>query len=323
MKPLKITTLILIMLVLVPALTYCHHDSVPIHNYRKEMQDFVIDISQYSKMIKQDFIIIPQNGLGLLQRDGQPDREYLEAIDGFGQEPYMYGNNEDNELRSADEITDIRQGLNVLLNANKKVLLTDYTDQNSAIKSEMEQPTVERSIHFFGYRSLADIPSGVQRQYISFNQTAVESLADATNFLYLVNPENYPEVEDLISAISKTNYDLLIVDAFDNNGAPLTKQMVAQLKQKQSGKSRLVIAYMSIGEAEDYRYYFSEDNKKPAWLDEENPDWAGNYRVKYWQKDWQNIIYGSSDSYLDKIIELGFDGVYLDTVDTYVYYQER
>ncbi len=315
MKPLKITMLILVLIIFFSVLAYCHHDSELARDYRQDMQKFVIDISQYSKAIKQDFIIIPQNGLGLLQRDGHLDRAYLEAIDGFGQEPYMYGNNQDNELRSADEITDIRQGLNVLLNANKKVLLTDYTDQNDAIKNEMKQPTIKQAIHFFGYRRLAAIPSGVQQQYIRFNQAAVKSLADTTNFLYLVNPENYPDVKDLISAISRTNYDLLIVDAFDNNGVLLTKQMVAQLKQKQSGKRRLVIAYMSIGEAEDYRYYFLQDNKKPTWLDVENPQWLGNYRVKYWQKDWQNIIYGSSDSYLDQIIDQGFDGVYLDTID--------
>lgn len=33
-------------------------------------------------------------------------------------------------------------------------------------------------------------------------------------------------------------------------------------------------------------------------------------------------IFGSEDSYLDKIIDQGFDGVYLDIIDAYEYYQE-
>ncbi len=323
MKPKKIALIIFILIALFSLSTYCHHDNGISRDYRQAMQDFVIAISQYSKAIKPEFLIIPQNGLGLLQNEGQPNKAYLAAIDGFGQEPYMYGNAEENELRPADEITDIRQALSVLLNADKKLLLTDYTDQKIAIKGEIEQPTIEQAIHFFGHLSLSSIPTGIQKQYIDFNNAAVKSLADATNFLYLINPEEYPEIEDLIADVSKTDYDLIIIDAFDNDGELLTKKMVTQLKQKQSGKSRLVIAYMSIGEAEDYRYYFPKDNKKPTWLDVENPRWLGNFRVKYWQRDWQNIIYGSSDSYLDKIVELGFDGVYLDTIDTYVYYEEQ
>ncbi len=316
MKLKKVALIIIILIALLSLSTYCHHDNGITHNYRQDMQDFVIAISQYSKSLKPDFIIIPQNGLGLLQSEGQPNKAYLEAIDGFGQEPYMYGNDEENELRPADEITDIRQELSVLLEADKKLLLTDYTDQNSAIKAETEQPTIKQAIHFFGHLNLSSIPTGVQSQYVAFNNGAVKSLADATNFLYLINPEEYPEIENLIADVGKTDYDLIIVDAFDNDGEPLTKEMVAQLKQKQSGAKRLVIAYMSIGEAEDYRYYFPQDDEESAWLDEENPEWEGNYRVKYWEKDWQNIIYGSSDSYLDQIIDQGFDGVYLDTIDS-------
>ena len=28
----------------------------------------------------------------------------------------------------------------------------------------------------------------------------------------------------------------------------------------------------------------------PSWLEDENPDWEGNYRVKYWEAEWQKII---------------------------------
>jgi cysteinyl-tRNA synthetase len=86
-----------------------------------------------------------------------------------------------------------------------------------------------------------------------------------------------------------------------------------------------VFCYLSIGEAEDYRYYWQPDwnNNKPDWLGAENPDWAGNYKVKYWHKSWQDIIYGNNHSYLQKILDAGFNGVYLDIIDAFEYFEEK
>lgn len=42
--------------------------------------------------------------------------------------------------------------------------------------------------------------------------------------------------------------------------------------------------------------------------------------MKYWEPDWQSIIYGFPTSYVDKVIESGFDGVYLDIIDAYEYW---
>lgn len=96
-----------------------------------------------------------------------------------------------------------------------------------------------------------------------------------------------------------------------------------QLKLKNNGGKRLIISYMSIGEAEDYRYYWSDTWKvgNPYWIEAENPDWEGNYKVKYWESEWQNIIYGNNDSYLKKIIDSNFDGAYLDIIDAFEYFE--
>lgn len=80
---------------------------------------------------------------------------------------------------------------------------------------------------------------------------------------------------------------------------------------------------MSIGEAEDYRYYWDESWTvgSPSWLKEENPEWEGNYKVEYWDTNWQAIILGSENAYLDKIIDAGFDGVYLDIIEAFEYFE--
>lgn len=120
----------------------------------------------------------------------------------------------------------------------------------------------------------------------------------------------------------QTDYDLIILDLFVGQ-APLTADEVASLRVKKNGGRRLLIAYMSIGEAEDYRYYWqiSWAMTAPKWLGAENPNWAGNYKVRYWDLEWQAIIFGQKDAYLDRILDAGFDGVYLDIIDAFEYFE--
>ena len=121
--------------------------------------------------------------------------------------------------------------------------------------------------------------------------------------------------------IGKTAFDLVVVSIAAAGNSPET---IPALKHSEGG-DKLILAYMSIGEAEDYRWYWQSDWAKnpPDWLDDPNPVWAGDYKVRYWMPEWQEIIYGTPESYLDQIIALGFDGVYLDIVDGYQFYEER
>jgi cysteinyl-tRNA synthetase, unknown class len=99
---------------------------------------------------------------------------------------------------------------------------------------------------------------------------------------------------------------------------------IEQLKTKQNGGQRLVVCYLSIGEAEDYRYYWQEawSSSHPDWLELENPNWEGNYKVQYWAQGWQEIIFGNDSSYLKRIVAAEFDGVYLDIVDAFEYFED-
>ena len=57
----------------------------------------------------------------------------------------------------------------------------------------------------------------------------------------------------------------------------------------------------------------------PAWLDIENRDWPGNYKVHCWDLGWQAIIF----DYTDRLMDAGFDGAYLDIIDAYEYHADR
>jgi cysteinyl-tRNA synthetase len=121
--------------------------------------------------------------------------------------------------------------------------------------------------------------------------------------------------------IGETSFDLVVVSISATGGS---REVIENLKQSPGGK-KIVLCYMSIGQAERYRFYWQQGwfEDPPSWLDERDPNWSGDYWVRYWLPEWQAIIYGSPDSYLDRILDLGFDGVYLDRVDTYYYYEER
>jgi cysteinyl-tRNA synthetase, unknown class len=122
-------------------------------------------------------------------------------------------------------------------------------------------------------------------------------------------------------------FDLLVID-YSHDGSQervITPEEMARLKTKPDGSRRLVISYVSIGEAEDYRFYWDEawKGRQPKWLLEENKEWKGNYPVCFWEPGWQSVVCGSPGAYLDRIQALGFDGVYLDKCDVYEDLKEK
>lgn len=72
------------------------------------------------------------------------------------------------------------------------------------------------------------------------------------------------------------------------------------------------IAYVSVGEAEEHRDYWSEIKNSKA-LIAPNPNWKGAHLIDVRDVEWRKLI-------LEKILPMikakGFDGVFLDTIDT-------
>ena len=120
-------------------------------------------------------------------------------------------------------------------------------------------------------------------------------------FLYQLQNASY-------ASLSATDFDFGVVDMDD---AGLTAAQVAALEKQGKG----LVSYVSIGEAEDYRDYWQSgwNSKKPAFLLGENPDWPGNYSVKFWDPAWQKLMFAR----VDQAVKLGYQGVYLDIVDAY------
>lgn len=181
-------------------------------------------------------------------------------------------------------------------------------------------------------------------------RSAREMLAEARSWIYQL--QNY-DFRQLVASQA----DVLVVDysISGDEKSRLSEGAIRKLQRKPDGSRRLVLSYLSIGEAEEYRFYWnkqwieSDDEaaatppsgpaadktgageaamepakpsrwlspKAPAWLGDENESWSGNFAVKYWDPEWQSLIVGGAGSYMDRILAAGFDGIYLDRVDAF------
>jgi cysteinyl-tRNA synthetase len=154
------------------------------------------------------------------------------------------------------------------------------------------------------------------------------ALAEARSWGYQLQNFNPLTIPSMI--------DVMVVD-YSRDGTArreMQPEEVAALRRRLDGGQRIVLAYLSIGEAESYRFYWRGHWAwlRPGWLGPESTTWKGNYPVRFWQPGWQRLIVQGRPSalgrllelqadwrkpYVDRVIEAGFDGVYLDRVDAY------
>ncbi len=147
-----------------------------------------------------------------------------------------------------------------------------------------------------------------------------------------------------VSTLAATKYDMLVLeptrtDWSSEDRAFNTAEMVARLKNTPASDGehrKLVIAYIDIGEAEDWRWYWKWSTEWdclgdpptdwPDYILACDPDgWTGNYPVAYWDSEWKDLIiygqnqnsdpHGDYSSAIDEAIRSGFDGIYLDWVE--------
>jgi len=146
---------------------------------------------------------------------------------------------------------------------------------------------------------------------------SLPNLTDIAHWLYLIDVNLEP---DTVEQIAASEHDMVVLDFIpsekNNRDYPMAT-VVSQLHN--AAHPKLVIAYIDIGQAEEYRTYWQPgwDIGNPDWIVGADPDgWEGNFPVAYWYDEWREIWLGA-DGYLQAILETGFDGVYLDWVEAY------
>lgn len=255
--------------------------------------------------------LILQNGTDIYFNDKTIDLDFLKNVSGVSQESLYFGAEKINKKTSSHETKHLLKNLQQIKENGKPIFFISYTTKDKGkkiTKKKMEEN------NFIGEVVPSYSANKIFHSISSYNNRDIDSLEEVTNFLYLLNPEKFRTKREYFKALKNTNHDMLIIEPSINNKF-FTKYEIEALKIKRNGGRRIVIAYFSIGEAEDYRYYWklNWNKKKPKWIVKENPKWEGNYIIEYWSDEWKKIV----KDYQKKLDSIGVDGYYLDTIDTY------
>jgi cysteinyl-tRNA synthetase len=145
-------------------------------------------------------------------------------------------------------------------------------------------------------------------------------LSSVHTFAYVLSDlSNSPEITEM----AQSKYDMLIVDpnaTFKGNASFNMAAMVSQLHAADPG--RVVLAYISIGEASSDRTYWQNNWRAPSGKRHGNPayilgsdpfGWTGSYPVAYWNPAWQNLFIGKNGM-VPALMKAGFDGFCLGWV---------
>ena len=114
-----------------------------------------------------------------------------------------------------------------------------------------------------------------------------------------------------IAPIRGSVRDMVVIGRHNGHtGAEWTRDEI------EAGKlSKWVLAYMAVGEAQRSEWYWQPEweTNPPAWVIGQNPYFSNNVYAELWNGDWQATLHAT----LDRIIDQGFDGAFLDVVDAY------
>jgi cysteinyl-tRNA synthetase, unknown class len=122
-----------------------------------------------------------------------------------------------------------------------------------------------------------------------------------------------------VEKLKQSGPDWLVLDQAYADESRWQRAELDEMRAAMPG--RKVLCYLSIGEAESYRPYWQKGwrKKPPVWLATENPVWPGNFRVKYWHPQWQQLMLSEVRAIQG---QAGFDGFYWDIVDGFEFWEK-
>jgi cysteinyl-tRNA synthetase len=128
--------------------------------------------------------------------------------------------------------------------------------------------------------------------------------------------------------LSRADVDLVVIDRLNTVRGSGSFPVRAVVRQVHASRGRvrprkLCLAYVNVGQAEDYRAYWKADwappgedgpGHPPFVLGRDPEGWEGNYPVAYWRPEWKRVLFGAPGSLVDGAVREEFDGVVLDWV---------
>ena len=188
--------------------------------------------------------------------------------------------------------------LAVARDASLPAFVLDYVADNKSMNDVFRRATKLGATAYparakgFGLNKVPKTPRRPYREEAG----SILSLKDVNNFIVIRDSSGFGRQDEFALKMHQNNYDMVIVDV-QHGDEPLTKQAVETLKYKISGGKRPVLAYINIGAAESYRYYWQSGwgQGSPPWIEMSYPENPDAYYVEFWDPEWQDIIAGGDE----------------------------
>lgn len=302
----------------------------PLLDVRDQMRQFVQKISDYARSVQPNFTVITQGGLELLTKVDEVDetkvstaRAYIKSIDGILVEGLFFGEKEVGQPTPPERLEQRLKLVRLAKKSRLNVMVMDYVsdaDQAKQAYDFIEDLDLTPFVAPAKGDNLNTIPTFLETPYKE-NPNSILSMLEAKNFLYLGDTSGFGRQDEFALKIHDTNYDVIAVNIMHGR-KPLTRRAVETLKYKKIGSKRLVLAYVDIGSAAAYDFFWQPGWREgsPLWINGPHKDNTDKYYVQYWAPEWQSIIYGDPNSYTYGLIAQGFDGVILKGLDAYKYH---
>lgn len=224
--------------------------------------------------------------------------------------------------RQADKIERQRRviyAVDALRQAGRRILSLESCKTAKDVQAAYRDAARDRVLGYAhaGDEALNKVPAG--RPWAE-GADQVPTLNQARNWLPVLRADQFGSKAEWISALERTNHDMLLVDVAYRGVDGLTFADTLRLKYKKLGSRRLVFAVLPLGRAYDWRWYWKPEWRtgQPPFLFAPDPDDPGAYVVDMADGQWKELL-GKT---LVGIIDAGFDGVVLDDADTYLWYEE-
>lgn len=300
-------------------------------NYRDEMRNLVSKIAQYARSRKPGFVVITHNGMELLEkrddvdrRKVYPARAYMLSIDAILQDGMFYGYESFGKPTSKEQKEKFAHLLDLAKRNRISMLTMDFARDPKKVDEVLAASSKQGFLPFVAHKELSVLNSlpPYPRRPFRENSNNVLSMSNADNYLYLGDTTAFGLETEFALKMHDTNYDMIITDVFHGR-KPFSKRAIETMKYKKLGAKRLVLARMDVGTAATYRFYWKPgwQSGSPRWITAPYPTDPDRFFVEYWRPEWHKLIYGDPKSFTFGLIAQGYDGVVIDTVEAYRYFE--
>lgn len=302
---------------------HCTCKQLPDHSPREEMRRLIVELSTYAHELRQEAIVMHTNGLDLGATQA-PTQAYFQAIDGVITESLFFSY--ENGKTISQPLAGTRDQLNkcgLYNERNKTVLAIEYKDPSAPLPQTTADERAAATLfeHFQAFTPVLLTADPLLKELTppqnGTHPGKVSSLDDVRSFAYVINSGDNTR-QTMMDTLSSAPHDLFVLDHYAAWQAPYTPDDLHKLHMRADGSHRLLLGYISIGEAAKHFYYWKKEWNAfpPCWAAGSNTNW-GSVRARYWCPHWKRLMY----QYVQMLLSMGFDGIVMDTVDVYAAFE--